>query len=73
MSYEELGNYPTNISFFDTNVTDSNEELLRITKDGFYVRGVKLEQDENEARALFEALSEWVFTSQKTLNEKTNE
>jgi hypothetical protein len=33
-----------------------NKEVLRIAPDGFYVRGVKLEQDETEARRLFDAL-----------------
>ena len=35
-------------------------EMLRIAEDGFYVRGVKLPQDENEARAVFDALKEWL-------------
>jgi hypothetical protein len=34
----------------------SNVEMLRIAPDGFYVRGVKLEQDETEAKQLFDAL-----------------
>jgi hypothetical protein len=33
-----------------------NTEIVRISPDGFYVRGVKLEQDETEARRLFDAL-----------------
>lgn len=32
-----------------------SEEMLRIAPDGFYVRGVKLPQDENEAKALYDA------------------
>lgn len=48
-----------NIMFFATDPSD-NKELLRISQDGFYVRGVKLEQDENEARALFDAFKEWL-------------
>ena len=35
-------------------------EMLRVSRDGFYVRGVKLEQDESEARLVWEALVEWL-------------
>ena len=35
-------------------------EMLRIAPDGFYVRGAKLEQDANEARAVFDAFTAWL-------------
>jgi hypothetical protein len=35
-------------------------EMLRIAVDGFYVRGVKLDQDESEARKVYEAFIEWM-------------
>lgn len=44
------------ITFF----ASQGAEVLRIAKDGFYVRGIKLEQDESEARRLFDALEEWL-------------
>ena len=44
------------ITFF----SPDQKEMLRISKDGFYVRGVKLEQDEHEARKLFDTLMEFM-------------
>jgi hypothetical protein len=35
-------------------------EMLRIANDGFYVRGVKLPQDENEAKAVYDAFIAWM-------------
>ena len=37
-----------------------NSEMLRISKDGFYVRGVRLEQDEQEAEKVFNAFHAWL-------------
>ena len=47
---------PGNIIFFAGGQT----ELLRLAPDGFYVRGVKLDQDEKEARAVYDAFSDWL-------------
>lgn len=39
----------------------SNEsEMLRVAKDGFYVRGVKIEQDEKEAEKVYNAFHQWL-------------
>ena len=38
-----------------------NTEMICIAPDGFWVRGVKLEQDETEARKLFDALMEFMW------------
>lgn len=35
-------------------------EMLRIGKDGFYVRGVKIEQDEKEAEKVYVAFHQWL-------------
>jgi hypothetical protein len=43
-----------------------SDELLRIAKDGFYVRGVKIEQDEKEAEKVYNAFHQWLTWS--TLN-----
>jgi hypothetical protein len=39
-----------------------NEEnpILRVAKDGFYVRGIKLEQDEKEAEKVYNAFHQWL-------------
>ena len=44
----------------DINLTAGGEEMLRVAKDGFYVRGVKVEADEKEAKAVYEAFKQWM-------------
>lgn len=34
-------------------------EMVRISSDGFYVHGKKLEQPETEARELYDAMMKW--------------
>lgn len=48
---------PTNNIIFGATDSEGNS-LLAISSDGFYVRGEKLKQDENEARLLFEAMKD---------------
>lgn len=55
-----------NVAIPDTNtanniVLNSNmTEMLRIAEDGFYVRGVKIEQDEKEAEKVYNAFHQWL-------------
>lgn len=53
-----------NATLIDTNpnitFNTSSDEILRIAKDGFYVRGVKVEQDENEAEKVYNAFHSWL-------------
>jgi hypothetical protein len=51
---------PSNIIF---NAGD-NQEMLKITKDGFYVRGVKVEQDEKEAATVYKAFKRWMVENE---------
>ena len=44
----------------------SGTEMLKIAEDGFYVRGVKLEQDDKEIKEVYNAFKEWLTWS--TLN-----
>ena len=37
-----------------------SEEMLKVAEDGFYVRGVKVEQGPNEARQVYEAFRQWM-------------
>jgi hypothetical protein len=41
-------------------------EMLRIAEDGFYVRGVRLKQDDKEVEQVYNAFKEWLTWS--TLN-----
>ena len=43
-------------------------EMLKITKDSFYVRGVKVPQDEREAEAVYEAFRQWMTYMALTRN-----
>jgi hypothetical protein len=44
----------------------SGTEMLRIAEDGFYVRGVRLEQDDKEINQVYNCFKEWLTWS--TLN-----
>lgn len=41
----------------------ANEEMLRIATDGFYIRGVKVEQDDTEAEQVYNCFKEWLTWS----------
>ena len=41
-------------------------EMLRVAKDGFYVRGIRLEQDDKEIKEVYNCFKEWLTWS--TLN-----
>lgn len=45
------------------NVGSSNE-MLRVEKDGFYVRGVKVPADENEAATVYKAFKRWLVEAE---------
>jgi uncharacterized protein YeaO (DUF488 family) len=47
--------FPNSFVFFNPELNKNKEEILRISKDGFWVRGVKVEQGENEAKEVYEA------------------
>jgi len=44
----------------------ANTEMLKVSPDGFYVRGVKLEQDDKEIKEVYNCFKEWLAWS--TLN-----
>ena len=37
-------------------------EMLKISHDGFYVRGVKIEQGEGEAQKVYDAFIAWMYS-----------
>lgn len=39
---------------------DDQTEMLRITPDGFWVRGVKVAQDDSEAAHVYRAFRQWL-------------
>jgi hypothetical protein len=44
----------------EINLTAGGEEMLRVAQDGFYVRGVRVEADAKEAKAVYEAFKQWM-------------
>ena len=44
----------------DISLTAAGDEMLRVAKDGFYVRGVRVEADAKEAKAVYEAFKSWM-------------
>ena len=52
LTIETAGN---NITF---NTTTS--EMLRVAKDGFYVRGKRVNQDDREAEIVYNAFHQWL-------------
>jgi hypothetical protein len=42
----------------------SGTEMLRVGPDGFWVRGKKVEQDDNEAEAVYNAFKAWMTWAQ---------
>ena len=49
-------------------LTGGGEEMLRVEKDGFYVRGVKVEADDKEAKQVYEAFKQWLAWATLTKN-----
>ena len=57
----EIGDYSDNhLGANDISLTAAGDEMLRVAKDGFYVRGVKVEADAKEAKAVYEAFKSWM-------------
>lgn len=44
------------------------DEMLRITEDGFYVRGVKVPQDKREAESVYKTFHQWLTWATLTRN-----
>ena len=38
-----------------------NTEMLKVSPEGFWVRGIKVEQDEKEAKTVYEAFKAWMM------------
>ncbi len=45
-----------------------NTEMLKVSQDGFWVRGVKVEQDDKEAEVVYNAFKAWMMWAK--LNER---
>jgi len=56
LTVEPKDNQASNITLIS-----GTTEMLRVAQDGFYVRGVKVEADENEAAAVYRAFKEFLI------------
>ena len=57
----DIGDYSdSRLGADDINLTAAGEEMLRVAKDGFYVRGVRVEADAKEAEAVYKAFKQWM-------------
>ena len=62
---EKFQDLTPDISLNNMSIRTSNtQEMIRITPEGFYVRGVKVPADENEARTVYEAFKRWMVESE---------
>jgi hypothetical protein len=50
----------------DISLYSGDIEMLRIAEDGFYIRGIKLDQDDKEINEVYNCFKEWLTWS--TLN-----
>lgn len=42
----------------------NGDEMLKVTPNGFYVRGKKIEQDDKEAEIVYNAFKQWLAWAQ---------
>ena len=42
----------------------AGDEMIRITNEGFWVRGKKVEQDDKEAETVYNAFKQWLAWAQ---------
>ena len=45
----------------DITFNSGPDEMLRITQDGFYVRGVRVPADDKEAVAVYNSFKQWII------------
>jgi hypothetical protein len=62
--YKLADRAPSSIVFQTGNPLE--EPILKISEEGFWVRGVKIEQDDKEAQAVYNAFKEWMVWSSMT-------
>lgn len=62
--------YPHEHKHDDIVLTGGGEEMLRVDKDGFYVRGVKVEATTKEAEQVYKAFKEWLAWASLSRNDE---
>jgi hypothetical protein len=67
IEYEFWDEKPKNNSI---TLNGGSEEMLRVAEDGFYIRGVRVEADDKEAKQVYEAFKQWLVWN--TLTNQNN-
>lgn len=62
--------YPQEPKHDNIVLTGGGEEMLRVDKDGFYIRGVKVEADAKEAEQVYKAFKEWLAWASLSRNDE---
>ena len=68
--YEGMHSDPTSYQFVNNQKPNTitcmagGEEMLRVSPDGFWVRGKKVKQDDTEAQAVYNAFKAWLAWAQ---------
>ena len=68
--YEGMYSNPTDYQFVNDRKPNTiscmagGTEMLRVSPGGFWVRGVKVEQDDTEAEAVYNAFKAWMTWAQ---------
>lgn len=57
---------PNSISMYTD--ADHEDEMIRVSKEGFWVRGVKVPQDDREAETVYNAFLQWMSHMALTRN-----
>ena len=60
----EPGSISWTVNNNNPNTSFGKDEMLKITPDGFYVRGVKVPQDDKEAEVVYNAFKQWLAWAQ---------
>ena len=63
--YQIRNDTPSNITMLA-----GNAEMIKVGPDGFWVRGVKVEQDADEAKKVYEGFKAWMMWAQLTRDYK---
>jgi len=65
--YRQAADQNVNYEFYEpkpdaaiTMMASGADEMIRVTKDGFWVRGVKVPQDGKEAEIVYNAFKQWM-------------
>jgi len=58
--------YPNSVIFHHAK---TGEPVLRIAEDGFYVRGIRVPVDENEAMSVYHSFLEWMISAKEVSSE----